>query len=122
MTTQPTKPAVNQRLTNMVNGALFGSLALGICVTGVMQQMSYSPTPVQEAFDSSAAEVYCSSAIKAQLRDPDSLRILKTVVRDSKTAALEFTAKNGFGGTNRGIASCHATPNGTGFDTTATLY
>jgi hypothetical protein len=80
-----------------------------------------APAQVQEPFDASAAEVYCSSAIKDKLSDPESLRILKTKVINPRLATFAITAKNGFGGTVRGFVSCEATPNGTGFDTTATV-
>ena len=62
------------------------------------------------AFSKSQARQFCTYEMKKKLRDPGSLRIedVRIVSQDGHlgTAAIDYQAKNGFGGMNRSTAIC----------------
>lgn len=45
-----------------------------------------------------------SEQIKKSLRDPSSIQFINVIATDESTICYEFTAKNGFGGTNHSFA------------------
>jgi len=61
-------------------------------------------------FTEAQARLFCKDEMKRKLRDPGSLRIedVRIVSQDGHlgTAAIDYQAKNGFGGMNRSTAIC----------------
>ena len=64
------------------------------------------------------AEVDCGSAIKTQLRDPDSYQLISLLPEENQKdpeaglALISFRAKNGFGGYDQAMATCERVKQG----------
>lgn len=58
------------------------------------------------AFTESNAGIYCRDVIKSLLRDPDSYKYEGAAVSSSSEALITFRSRNGFGGYNKGMATC----------------
>lgn len=96
-------------LASVGNGVL-SVICLAVVVAAFYPRNSEPSSP---PFNHIKAEVYCKSAIKAQLREPDSFRFEKATVTSASgsdgTALISFRARNGFGGYNAGVATCSVT-------------
>ena len=90
-----------------------GCLVLLVAILGGCVGLCSSVDKTESEWDSVKAQVYCGSKIKEKLRDPDSYRFESALVTRTEgknnefgSAAINYRAKNGFGGYVKGVATC----------------